>query len=146
VDTTQKVRFVGTVDNMPGTTGFTMAAFKAEEVPLGTRLYMFPKVTGDASLDVDPDVSDPCVLWAEIHRLSEELKGPEGYETWKDAAIAERLRATKAEAKARGCAFLIERGALQTAINMLRRDAEEGFKVRGEIAEELARSIIPNGN
>jgi hypothetical protein len=35
---------------------------------------------------------------------------------------------------------------LQTAINMLRRDAEEGFKVRGEIAEELARSIIPNGN
>jgi hypothetical protein len=97
-------------------------------------------------ISINPNESDPCVLWAEIHRLSEELKGPQGYETWKDAAIAERLRATKAEAKARGGAFLIERGALQTAINMLRRDAEEGFKVRGEIAEELARSIIPNGN
>jgi hypothetical protein len=94
-------------------------------------------------ISINPNESDPCVLWAEIHRLSEELKGPQGYETWKDAA---RLRATKAEAKARGGAFLIERGALQTAINMLRRDAEEGFKVRGEIAEELARSIIPNGN
>jgi hypothetical protein len=25
---------------MPGTTGFTMAAFKAEDVPVGTRLYI----------------------------------------------------------------------------------------------------------
>jgi hypothetical protein len=90
--------------------------------------------------------NNPVRLWAEIHKLRAEAKGPDGFETWQDAAIHERLRATKAEAKARGGAFLIERGALQTAINMLRRDAEEGFKVRGEIAEELARSIIPNGN
>jgi hypothetical protein len=84
--------------------------------------------------------NNPVRLWAEIHKLRAEAKGPDGFETWRDAAIHERLRATKAEAKARGGAFLIE------AINMLRRDAEEGFKVRGEIAEELARSIIPNGN
>jgi hypothetical protein len=37
--------------------------------------------------------------------------------------------------------ILVSRGALQVAISMLRRDAEEGFKVRGELAEELANSI-----
>lgn len=30
---------VGIVGTMPGTTGFTMAVFKADEVPVGTRLY-----------------------------------------------------------------------------------------------------------
>lgn len=30
---------VGEAGSMPGTTGFTMAAFKAEDVPLGTKLY-----------------------------------------------------------------------------------------------------------
>lgn len=31
--------FVGEVGTMPGTTAFTMAVFKAEDVPVGTRLY-----------------------------------------------------------------------------------------------------------
>lgn len=36
-----KVEFVGVATNMPGTSGgFTMAAFKADEVPPGTRLYV----------------------------------------------------------------------------------------------------------
>jgi hypothetical protein len=30
---------VGEVGTMPGTTGFTMACFKAESVPVGTKLY-----------------------------------------------------------------------------------------------------------
>lgn len=94
---------------------------------------------------LDDSESDPTRLWAEIHRLRAELHGPSGFETWKDAAIYERLRATKAESKARGGAFLIEKGAIQTAINMLRRDAEEGFKVRGELAEELACLIASTG-
>lgn len=34
-------------------------------------------------------------LEAEIIRLKEELKGPDGYATWKDAAIAERLARVK---------------------------------------------------
>lgn len=29
--------------------------------------------------------------WAELHRLREEVKGPDGFATWKDAAVAERL-------------------------------------------------------
>jgi len=41
---------------------------------------------------LDPNCEDPVELWAEIWRLREELKGPDGFETWKDAAIAERLK------------------------------------------------------
>jgi hypothetical protein len=43
----KKVDFCGVAQNMPGTTGFTMAAFKAEDVPPGTRLY----ATGMARLE-----------------------------------------------------------------------------------------------
>jgi len=35
---------------------------------------------------------DPARLWAEIHRLRVIVRGPEGYDTWQDAALAERLR------------------------------------------------------
>lgn len=37
---------------------------------------------------------DPARLWAEIHKLREALKGPDGFDTWQDAAVAERLRCT----------------------------------------------------
>lgn len=33
------LRFVGEVGSMPGTSGFTMACFKADKVPMGTKLY-----------------------------------------------------------------------------------------------------------
>jgi hypothetical protein len=36
---------------------------------------------------------------------------------------------------------VVSRGALQVAINMLRRDGAEGRLVRGEIADELAGSV-----
>jgi len=41
------------------------------------------------------DESDPIVLWSEIHRLRSEAKGPDGFATWKDAAVAERVRRVK---------------------------------------------------
>jgi hypothetical protein len=41
-----KVDFVGVSASMPGTPAFTMAAFKADEVPPGTRLYTHPVRTG----------------------------------------------------------------------------------------------------
>lgn len=47
--------------------------------------------------DLNPNEDRPEILWAEIHRLREELKGPEGYNTWKEAAVAERVRRVKAE-------------------------------------------------
>lgn len=41
--------------------------------------------------------ADATRLWAEIHRLRAEVQGPDGYETWKEAATAERLRRINAE-------------------------------------------------
>ena len=35
-----KEQYVGTASKMPGTSGFTMACFKASEVPVGTKLYV----------------------------------------------------------------------------------------------------------
>lgn len=40
---------------------------------------------------------NPVDLWARIHRLEAEAKGPEGFATWRDAAVAERVRRVKAE-------------------------------------------------
>jgi len=42
---------------------------------------------------------DPARLWAEIHRLRAEVAGPQGYATWKDAAVSERVRCVKAETR-----------------------------------------------
>ena len=35
--------------------------------------------------------------WAELYRLREAVKGPAGFETWQDAAVAELLKRKKAE-------------------------------------------------
>lgn len=48
--------------------------------------------------DLDPNEEDAGVLWAEIHRLRAAVQGPDGYETWQQAAVAERVRRVKAEA------------------------------------------------
>lgn len=50
------------------------------------------------SNQLDPDESDAVTLWAEIHRLRAAVKGPEGYDSWQDAATAERVRRVRAEA------------------------------------------------
>lgn len=38
---------VGEAGSMPGTTGFTMACFYANEVPIGSKLYVVPFVEGE---------------------------------------------------------------------------------------------------
>ena len=45
----------------------------------------------------DPDFDDCADAVALIHRLAAEIKGPDGYATWRDAAIAERVRRVSAE-------------------------------------------------
>lgn len=42
--------------------------------------------------------ADPIRLWAEIWKLRNSMRGPEGFETWQDAAVDERIRRVKAEA------------------------------------------------
>lgn len=54
--------------------------------------------------DLDPNEGDPSMLWAEIIRLREALKGPDGYATWQEAATAERVRRVKAEQAAQAVA------------------------------------------
>lgn len=53
--------------------------------------------TNDLNSIVDDNEENPVSLWAEIHRLRAAIKGPEGYATWQDAAIAERALRMKAE-------------------------------------------------
>ena len=48
------------------------------------------------SLDECEDMSY-ADLFAEIQDLLNEIKGPDGFETWKDAAIDERVKRVKAE-------------------------------------------------
>lgn len=40
---------------------------------------------------------DPARLWAEIHLLRAAMQGPDGYLTWHEAAVAERVRRVRAE-------------------------------------------------
>ena len=37
--------------------------------------------------------------WAELYRLREEIKGPDGYATWKDAAVAMRAELSNLKGK-----------------------------------------------
>lgn len=41
--------------------------------------------------DTLDNCEDPSLLWAEIHKLRSLVGGPDGYETWRDAAVAERV-------------------------------------------------------
>ena len=50
---------------------------------------------GDLHVDAPPEE-----LWAEIFRLRAQVKGPEGFDTWYNAAVHERLRRVKAEKNA----------------------------------------------
>ena len=38
---------IGTVEGMPGTTGFTMACFHADKVSIGDKLYALPGAKGE---------------------------------------------------------------------------------------------------
>lgn len=63
--------------------------------------------------NLDPNESDPIALWAEICRLREAIQGPDGYETWQQAATAERARRVKAERDA--CKEPVNRRLLEAA-------------------------------
>lgn len=38
----------------------------------------------------DPEVTADVEIYAELYRLRAEIKGPDGFDTWKDAAISEK--------------------------------------------------------
>lgn len=82
-------------------------------------------------------VDDPVELWARIHRLEADMKGPKGFATWKDAAVYERkLRVVKScEAEE---VFMLKR-----QIHNLKRHIEdycpESMPVSGNAGEGVAR-------
>ena len=43
----EKQEPIGTAGGMPGTTGFTMACFHADKVPIGDKLYALPGAKGE---------------------------------------------------------------------------------------------------
>ena len=43
----EKQKPIGTAGGMPGTTGFTMACFHADKVPIGDKLYALPGAKGE---------------------------------------------------------------------------------------------------
>jgi len=61
---------VGEVGTMPGTTGFTMACFKAEDVPIGTKLYTTPPAAQPAP--VQEPVPEGSVSKGEFNRLRDD--------------------------------------------------------------------------
>lgn len=64
----------------------TLAALAKQQAPEATAEL--------AAVPVDATAPE---LWAEIFRLRSALEGPAGFETWQDAAVAERVRRVRAE-------------------------------------------------
>jgi hypothetical protein len=72
-----------------------------------------------------PEESPPHLLWAEIYRLRHMVTGPEGFKTWKDAAVDERQRRVR----------------LEQDLGKLRADKSEADKKRDLEIEKEARHI-----
>lgn len=69
-------------------------------------------------MEISDNEENPSLLWAEILKLRAEIAGPDGYATWKDAAVAEKLRA---EALAR--AVMADMGNQREPLTELQIDA-----------------------
>lgn len=70
--------------------------------------YQTFKKQADAIKDRDTEISELKATisdqmtpenWTELHRLREEVKSPDGFLTWKDAAVAEKLKGNDLAAK-----------------------------------------------
>lgn len=61
-----------------------------------------------------PDLTLNAELYAELYRLREEVKGPDGFQTWKDAAVFERKRRVAMESIATEINYLGAMGAFHS--------------------------------
>lgn len=73
------------------------------------------------SLKLDPNEKDPYLLWAEIARLQAAVVGPNGFPTWQDAAVHERVLRVRAE-KARGKLEPLSENAVLHNVDQARSD------------------------
>ena len=81
--------------NAPGVVGPYLDSIYDEIAALDTKI----NALAVHPFKLDPNESDPLVLWAAIHNLRHALKGPEGFATWQEAAVHERLKRVEAERK-----------------------------------------------
>ena len=79
----------------------------------------------------DPDFDDCAYAAALIHRFVDEHRGPDGFATWKDAAVAERLRRVKHERR-------MERS------NSAGDAANDGVRERDDVAGRVAPDVTPD--
>jgi hypothetical protein len=78
---------VGQAGAMPGTDGFTMACFKASDVPIGTPLYTAPTAALENGggrdawqpIDTAPKFGEPIDVWGRYGRKSECVFGKPTY-------------------------------------------------------------------
>ncbi len=83
-------------------------------------------------------------LWEEIHTLRADIKGPDGFSTWKEAAVAEKVKQVKLEKELRETKEIL---LLQTSeLEQLRAKAlhlrKTLVKIRGsDDPETLQRSV-----
>lgn len=78
--------------------------------------------------ELDPNESNPALLWAEIARLRAAVQGPEGYATWQEAATAERVRRVRAERALAASEVTVPRSAIMVAQDeALTHRADHGY-------------------
>ncbi len=75
-------------------------------------------------------------LWAEIHRLRAEVAGPDGFATWKEAAVAERVRRVRAESAAELFRFYEQSHRARGPEHLTK--AERNAEIAGRIEAALA--------
>ncbi|KWU26335.1 hypothetical protein AS149_25435 [Burkholderia cenocepacia] len=79
---------------------FLTDKMKLSAVNLATEACLKERERLSDGVAQDGDVTDNAVLLhAEIHRLRAKVQGPDGFDTWKDAALDERTRRIAAESK-----------------------------------------------
>ena len=83
--------------NSPSFMGEPAAPTQAGEYPAGTGNPEADRIIGRLASS-DPDFDDCADAVALIHKLVAEIKGPDGFDTWKDAAIADRAAHRAAQA------------------------------------------------
>ena len=75
-----------------------------------------------------PEDSPPHLLWAEIFRLRHALKGPDGFETWQDAAVDERRRRVALDKELADIKKVKVRTPLDYEVERLAKEIYEGWK------------------
>lgn len=85
-----------------------------------------------------PEESPLHLLWAEIYRLRHMVTGPEGFKTWKDAAVDERKRRVRLEQDLGKLRVTLDKELIKL------RDQSEADKKR-DLEIEAEAEIIYNG-